>query len=498
MIRKEKVRPVFRDITRSVPLDRLAYDTVPVEIVEEGVAAVLRRESVRLIQDETAVGMTAAQGGGIGRSNRAFPANIRPVARVVRMIGDGLDVVEGPRIKVLSRLTLIAAALGEVVEMRDDAGGDEKIAALVKVDPPGIARAVGIDLELFSHRMKAPDARIDFLALLLGGPGFADLRVGEDTVTSVKPAVGSPGESVQRFVGVLIAPAVEEDLGLAVGDVVLIGVRVEKKVGRRADVDAAEADRDPAGEIDLLGENLAGFESAVTVRVFEDENAVLALVVIAGVAHRIGVPLDYPEAAARVEVHRDGLRDLRFGRDEIYRESRRQLHAGEGILRRETAAVIILRATAGNFPAFRRHFRESVSVSLKMDGESFLAAADDIGTFVSVEIGDFYLDADAGVVVDEMRDKLDLLLRIERVAEPVKDRLSEPARILSLVREVTFAGDEVHASVPVEVREREGVELGKGEAVRVFGRALPHDVVLLKLAGLVLLEPAETVGVGVV
>ena len=91
------------------------------------------------------------------------------------VVGDGLDVVEGPRIKVLSRLTLIATALGEVIKMRDDTGGDEEIAALVKVDSPGIARAVSIDLELFCHGMKAPDAGIDLLALLLRRAGFADL-----------------------------------------------------------------------------------------------------------------------------------------------------------------------------------------------------------------------------------------------------------------------------------------------------------------------------------
>ena len=61
MIRKEKVRPVFRDITRSVALDRLAHDAVSVEIVEEGVAAILRWEGVRLIEDESAMGMAAAE-----------------------------------------------------------------------------------------------------------------------------------------------------------------------------------------------------------------------------------------------------------------------------------------------------------------------------------------------------------------------------------------------------------------------------------------------------
>ena len=322
--------------------------------------------------------------------------------------------------------------------------------------------------------------------------------MGENAVTAVEPAVGSPGEGIERFVGVFVTPSIEEDLGLAVGEVILIFVRVKKKIGGRSHIDPAEADLNPAREIDLFGEDLARFEGAVFVAVFENQDAVLALVVIARIADRVGMTLDHPEAAAGVEAHRDGLRDLRLGRDEIDRESRRQLHAGEGILRREAAAVAILRAASGNFPALGCRLRESLRVFLKVDGESLLAAADDIGTFVSVEIGDLQLNPDAGAVVDEVGDKFELLLRVERVPEPVKNLLAERAGVIALVGEVTFSGDEVHPSVPVYVREGESVHLGKSETEGILRRALSHDVVLFELARLVLLEPAETVSVGVV
>ena len=42
----------------------------------------------------------------------------------------------------------------------------------------------------------------------------------EDAVTAVEPAVGAPDEAVERFVGVFVAPAVEEPDWLAVGLIV--------------------------------------------------------------------------------------------------------------------------------------------------------------------------------------------------------------------------------------------------------------------------------------
>ena len=55
-----------------------------------------------------------------------------------------------------------------------------------------------------------------------GVPGLPTLRVREDAVAAVEPAVGAPDEGVERFVRVLVAPAVEQDLRRAVGLVVAV------------------------------------------------------------------------------------------------------------------------------------------------------------------------------------------------------------------------------------------------------------------------------------
>ena len=192
------------------------------------------------------------------------------------MVGDGLDVVVRVGIEMLAGLALVAAALDDVVKMRDDAGGDEHLAARVEVDAPGVAGAVGEDLEDVPRRVVAPDAGVDRHALVVRRARLADARVGEDAVAAVEPAVGAPDEGVERLVGVLLAPAVEQDLRRTVGPVVAVSVGNEQQVRGRADPDAAEADLEAADQVQLLGEDLARVEPAVAVGVLEDQDAVLA------------------------------------------------------------------------------------------------------------------------------------------------------------------------------------------------------------------------------
>ena len=66
--------------------------------------------------------------------------------------------------------------------------------------------------------MIAPDAGVERDALSLSGvPGLPTRECGEDAVAAVEPAVRPPGEGVERFVRVLVAPAVEQDLRRAGG-----------------------------------------------------------------------------------------------------------------------------------------------------------------------------------------------------------------------------------------------------------------------------------------
>jgi hypothetical protein len=76
-------------------------------------------------------------------------------------------------------------------------------------------------------------------------------------------------------VRVLLAPAVEPHLRGAVGPVVAVAVGEEQQLRRGADPDAAEADLQPADQVQPLGEDRPPVEAAVVVRVLEDQDPVL-------------------------------------------------------------------------------------------------------------------------------------------------------------------------------------------------------------------------------
>ncbi len=129
--------------------------------------------------------------------------------------------------------------------------------------------------------------------------------------------------------GILVAEAVEEDLGRPVGNVVAVGVGDEEEVGCGADPDAAMAEFEAADEIQILGEDLAGLEGAVAVGIGEDDEAVEALAL--GTARGIAVGLRDPEATPFVDGERDGLADLGFGGDQFGAKTRGYVHLGDGL-----------------------------------------------------------------------------------------------------------------------------------------------------------------------
>ena len=88
--------------------------------------------------------------------------------------------------------------------------------------------------------------------------------MGEDSVTTVKPTIWSPDESVECFVGVLIAPTIQEDFRFGVRDIVAIFIGDEHEVRSRSDPDTAEANFESADEVQVFGEDFTGIEFAVS------------------------------------------------------------------------------------------------------------------------------------------------------------------------------------------------------------------------------------------
>src|SRR5262249_45486036 len=113
----------------------------------------------------------------------------------------------------------------------------EKLAVFVVVETPRIAAAVRKDLEFVPHWMIAPHPGAQFRALRRLHAGRPDARGVEPAWDGVEPAVRSPQKAIQRLVRVLVTEAVEQHLGRAIGNVVMIAIRNEEEFRSRSHPD---------------------------------------------------------------------------------------------------------------------------------------------------------------------------------------------------------------------------------------------------------------------
>src|SRR6516165_3811300 len=99
---------------------------------------------------------------------RTRPVGLVPlIPDPVPVFRDRLDVGIRVLLEMFPGLTLKAPALHDVEQMRNDAAGQKRVAVVVEIDSPRIARSPGENLELFLRRMVAPDARVDARALVV-------------------------------------------------------------------------------------------------------------------------------------------------------------------------------------------------------------------------------------------------------------------------------------------------------------------------------------------
>src|SRR3954468_21757508 len=99
----------------------------------------------------------------------------------------------------------------------------------------------------------------------------------ENALATVEPAVRAPGKCVQGFVGVLVSPAIQQNFRRTGGlRFVTVLNRNEHQVGSSADPYAAESDLQATDQIEAFHENRAAIKFSIAVRVFENQNAILA------------------------------------------------------------------------------------------------------------------------------------------------------------------------------------------------------------------------------
>ncbi len=223
----------------------------------------------------------------------------------MQVIGDGADVGVGVRVEVAAGLPQVAGAGNHMEGVGDDAGLDDGLAVLVEIQTPWVGRAVRDHLEDMPRGMVPPDAGVDGNALGIGRAGFAHAAVGEHAVAAPQPTIRAPDEGVQRLVGVLQAPTVEQNLRFT-GRLVAAGIqRNIQQLGGGTDPNAAMTHLQAADQIQVFHEDGALVELPVTISVFQDHNTIQSL---AGRALlRVAVGLGDPHPAAVVQRHGHGL-----------------------------------------------------------------------------------------------------------------------------------------------------------------------------------------------
>lgn len=180
----------------------------------------------------------------------------------------------------------------------------EGLAPVVEDVAPGIAAGAGAeDAQFAGAGVVLIDAAIEVADEAARG---LDLGVEEDAFLKVEPAAGAASPGADGVMAVLDAEAGEGEFFL-VGDVVSVGVLIEKDVGGLRDVAAAIGELDAGGEVEAVGEDGGFVGFAVTVGVFEDDDFVVGL--LPGFELGVGPGAGDPEAAAGVPLHVNGVFD---------------------------------------------------------------------------------------------------------------------------------------------------------------------------------------------
>ena len=118
--------------------------------------------------------------------------------------------------------------------------------------------------------MEAPDPGVEIDTFVFGSARLSNEGVGENALATVEPAVGSPDETVERFVSVMHAPAVEKNFGFGVRNIVTIRVGDEDKIRWSSKVNTTVSDCDTGSEGDFIVKEFFGVKDAVAIGVLEN------------------------------------------------------------------------------------------------------------------------------------------------------------------------------------------------------------------------------------
>ena len=325
-------------------IEPVDVDAPAVEIErEESTAEGLR--PARLVRHDQAAGVGMAAAVGIGPAiARLGP--VPPRIEVV-VVGVGPERLDDPGMGLDGVGAGVMGAGKHAPQVTIDGVGEETVAEVVPVEPPGIRRAVADRLEDLPLRMISPDAAAERHALVGGAAGCADLAGGAGATAAVKPAIGAPCQPVGEGVVAVgrDGEAVENGNrgGSPPGRLVGVGgqwpsrwrtmaVGDEEETRGAEEPQATAAHRHTREPLEPVDERRLPLRAAVAIDIFEHRHPIaearVCLERLLGVGEVFGN--DHP--AGCIDARGDRIADRRFGSKQTKPWGQPRLNRGERLV----------------------------------------------------------------------------------------------------------------------------------------------------------------------
>ena len=192
--------------------------------------------------------------------------------------------------------------------------------------------------------MEAPNATINKLPVFILITGATYTRLGENTMTTIQPAIRAPNKTVKSFVPVLNTPAIEKNFMGTVGFIVPIGIGNKNEFGGHANIDTTHTDREAGAESQVLGKSLLLIKHTIPVHILKNLNAV-SLVGTMGFPGLIIVILQGPKTSPKIKTKSNGFPDVGLRHEGLDLKTFQNLHVGDGFIRLEKGCVAGLNRT---------------------------------------------------------------------------------------------------------------------------------------------------------
>ena len=308
--------------------ETVVVDPSAVEVEGEHPAPVLLRPVGAAVNHQADVGVAPAGGAGLVGDAKA---DVAPL-----LAGIPMDVVSHLRNEVVNMRLQIRAIhplgvcpVDGMPQMADDGVDDERLAMLVEVGAPGVRHPGDHPLNDLAAGMVAPHAGVDLHPLRIPRPRDADPRRCLDPVPSPQPAIRAPLQAVAGgMADALFVDPVEDDLGGAVGDEIVVAIGDEEKMGEVDQPHPSEPHRHARQPRAAIPKHRPLVVRPVAIGIGEHRDPVAERVIpSAEVAPRPGEVLRHPHPASCIGTQADRVLNIGLGGEHLERKAGGELRS---------------------------------------------------------------------------------------------------------------------------------------------------------------------------